>query len=184
MLTSGRAMSAVIWSQRQKLTFQTLWRNIPRRSLHSDVILCLDPVFNFLPNFSVVDTHAMRKPLAPDSSIHCGQNGWLNLCVFLYLLTRYMRPEGSWQRLAAALADSSAFLTPFKDQKTCPQPLWVILGQPYHLLPVIRRTKEKISRTKGRDKRKIQSRAGPARLPRLPTPVRHSLCHPGARRPR
>ena len=30
----------------------------------------------------------------------------------LYLVPRCMQPEGPWQRLAAALADSSAFLTP------------------------------------------------------------------------
>ena len=33
------------------------------------------------------------------------------VCISLDLLTRCMRPEGPWQRLAAALADSSAFST-------------------------------------------------------------------------
>ena len=34
-------------------------------------------------------------------------------CVYvLNLLSRCMRPEGPWQRLAAALADSSIFYTP------------------------------------------------------------------------
>ena len=42
------------------------------------------------------------------------------VCVVLYILTRYMRPEGPWQRQAAALADSSAFLTPLHDQKPIP----------------------------------------------------------------
>ena len=32
----------------------------------------------------------------------------------LYLLPRYMRPEGPWQRLAAALADSSDHFSAFK----------------------------------------------------------------------
>ena len=35
------------------------------------------------------------------------------VCVYaLYFLSRCMRPEGPWQRLAAALADSGLFYTP------------------------------------------------------------------------
>ena len=66
------------------------------------------------------------------------------LFVFLYLLTRYMRPEGPWQRLAAALADSSVFSRPLYLTESCPQPLWVILGRPFLLLPKHRPTKEKV----------------------------------------
>ena len=57
------------------------------------------------------------------------------LFVFLYLLPRCMRPEGPWQRLATALADSSAFLTSsLRDQILSPTTIGRI-GQPYLLLP-------------------------------------------------
>ena len=43
------------------------------------------------------------------------------VCVFLVFVSRCMRPEGPWQLLAAALTDSSAFLTsPTKDQILSP----------------------------------------------------------------
>ena len=55
--------------------------------------------------------------------VHCCSNNRnqavLAGCVYVfYLITRCMRPEGPWQRLAAALADSSAFLTPPKHDQT------------------------------------------------------------------
>ena len=138
--------------------------------MYSDVIPCLDPVFKSLPNFSVVDTHAMRKPLAPDFSIHCGQNGWLNLCVFLYLLTRYMRPEGPWQQ---------RFSHPLSKTKSCPQPLWVILGNPCLLLPIIRRTKERISKRQRKETKEKYSlgRARPALLAFRHLPDTLSVVH-------
>ena len=72
----------------------------------------------------------------------CGSEIGFQVCVFLYLLTRRMRLEGPWQRLAAALADSSAFLTPLHDQKPIPNhsgSYWGILIS----YPLIRLTKEK-----------------------------------------
>ena len=49
------------------------------------------------------------------------------MCAFFYLLTRYMRP-------ASAFADNRELLTPYMT-KSCPQPLRVIPGHPYLLLP-------------------------------------------------
>ena len=60
---------------------------------------------------------AVTLPLKATAAL---QRYMCRVCVFLYLLTRYMRPEGPWQRLAAALADSSAFLNPFRDQILSP----------------------------------------------------------------
>ena len=40
-------------------------------------------------------------------------------CVYVVFISRCMRPEGPWQRLAAALADSSGFLLPL----TRPNPI-------------------------------------------------------------
>ena len=42
------------------------------------------------------------------------------VCVCLVFLSRYMRLEGPWQRLAAALADSSLFYTPIHDHDLSP----------------------------------------------------------------
>ena len=57
-----------------------------------------------------------RKAKAPDTN-NSGQSGW-SCCgaplLFFYFLPCCMRPEGQWQRPAAALADSSKFSnTPF-----------------------------------------------------------------------
>ena len=93
---------------------------------------------------------------------------------------------------AARRAMAAAFCCPRGQQRfshpplkteSYPQLLWVILGQPYLLLPIICWTKERRQHkqrkeTKERNKGKIQPRAGPARPPRLPTPARHSPCHP------
>ena len=56
--------------------------------------------------------HAFRHP----EILQNGRPLWVHSSP----LARYMRPEGPWQRLASALADSSAFLTPFKDQILSP----------------------------------------------------------------
>ena len=55
---------------------------------------------------------AKLRPLRKDRACVSFRCGTQVMCVFLYLLARYMRPEGPWQRLAAALADSSAFSHP------------------------------------------------------------------------
>ena len=45
----------------------------------------------------------------------------LSVCVYVfYFLSRCMRPEGPWQRLAAALADSSLFYLPLYDRILSP----------------------------------------------------------------
>ena len=84
-------------------------------------------------------------------------------CVFLYLLTRCMRPEGPWQQ---------RFSHPLSKTKSCPQPLWVILGNPCLLLPIIRRTKERISKRQRKETKEKYSlgRARPALLAFQPLP--------------
>ena len=75
--------------------------------------------------------------------------------------------------MAAAL-----FSPPFKDQVLSPTTMGHTgepLSPPPHHPP---NKGEDIEKTKERDKGKIQSRAGPARPPRLPTLARHSPYHP------
>ena len=49
-------------------------------------------------------------------------------CVYVfYLLSRCMRPEGPWQRLAAALADSSLFYTPLHDRILSPTTVGTVM---------------------------------------------------------
>ena len=70
----------------------------------------------------------MLWPLSAQSPF---QTAIWGVCAGLVFVSRCIRPEGPWQRLAAALVDSSAFLTPFYMTGSCPQPLWVILGNPF-----------------------------------------------------
>ena len=62
-------------------------------------------------------------------------------CVFSFL-TRYMRPEGPWQRLAAALSDSSEVSHPIQDRIL---PLIILSHTGASLSPatLIRQTKER-----------------------------------------
>ena len=41
----------------------------------------------------------------------------------LYFISRYMRPEGLWQRLVAALSGNSSFLVPIHDHVPSPTSL-------------------------------------------------------------
>ena len=55
------------------------------------------------------------------------------LFVFLYPISRYMRPEGPWQRSAAAWKTAAGF--PYMTN-SCHKPLRVILGPPISFIPV------------------------------------------------
>ena len=53
-----------------------------------------------------------------------------------------MRPEGPWQRLAAALTDSSGFSMTI----SCPRSKWpILIGRPYRLLPESARQRKSIN---------------------------------------
>ena len=53
----------------------------------------------------------------------------------LYLLSRCMRPEGPWQRLAAALADSSLFYIPIIWPDPVPNHNGLYWGNPFSSFP-------------------------------------------------
>ena len=91
----------------------------------------------------------------------------LRVCVCLLFISRCMRPEGPWQRLAAALADSSAFYSPLQDQILSPTTL-SYTGASLPPTPFIRQTKERMSQEKGKGQKKIYPRVGLAHPPHSP----------------
>ena len=59
-------------------------------------------------------------------------------CVYLlYFLSRYMRPEGPWQRQAAALSGSSSFLVPIHDHVPSPTTLSYTGATPAIVWPML-----------------------------------------------
>ena len=80
-----------------------------------------------------VDVHLHLRPeLCPFQQHQRLSAPW---CVYLlYFLSRCMRPEGPWQRLAAALSGNSSFPVPIHDRILSPTAMGYT-GQPFLLLP-------------------------------------------------
>ena len=103
------------------------------------------------------------------------------MCVCLLFVSRCMRPEGPWQRLAAALAGSSDYHPLLHDRLPSPTTMGYTGASlsPTTLSRLTKERKKKKGRWKddeGKRQRKVQPRAGPARPPRHP--ARHPPLDP------
>ena len=88
-----------------------------------------------------------------------------------YLISRCMQPEGPWQRLAVALAESSAFLTPpTKRPDPVPNHCGLYWGNPFSSFPRPPNKREKAAKRqrKGTKEKYILGRARPVVLALLP----------------
>ena len=104
-----------------------------------------------------------RGPLLVLAQCSAGVSGG-RVCVYVfYFYLAACGPKGH---------GSGDFPSPYRTESH-PQPLWVIAGPPYLLLPSFAGQRKSKKVTKERDKGKIRPRAAPARPPRRPAQGPH-----------